>query len=154
MQIKNLFNIFFNCYKENAHLVVKILGIKCTFKWLGINQLEDCCCIPNLKNLKGRVTFVHPIGVTIHPDTEIGYNCRIYQNVTIGNDEKDIGNVPKIGDNVIIYANAVIFGKIKVGNNATIGAGSIVCKDVPDNAIVVGNPASVLRYKKVENKGL
>lgn len=148
MSIKEYFNKLFCCYKENAHLVIRFFGIKLTFKWIGINQLEDCCCIPNLKYVKERVTFVHPIGITIHPNAKLGHNCRIYQNVTIGNDEKDFLNVPDIGDNVTIYANAVVFGKIKIGNNVTIGAGSVVFKDVPDNAVVAGNPAKIIKYKE------
>ena len=51
---------------------------------------------------------------------------------------------PIIGDNVIIYAGACIVGGIKIGNNAIIGANAVVTKDVPDNAIVVGNPAKII----------
>ena len=40
--------------------------------------------------------------------------------------------------------NSVVIGKIKIGNNVKIGAGSVVCKDIPDNATVVGNPAKIL----------
>ena len=149
MSIKKFFDKILCCYKEDAHLVIKIFGIKCRFKWLAINQLEDCCCIPNLEAIRDRVVFVHPIGISIHPGAKIGYNCRMYHNVTIGNDdEKGTNNVPEIGDNVTIYPNSVIFGKIKIGNNVTIGAGSIVFKDIPDNAVVAGNPAKIIRYKQ------
>ncbi len=145
---KKWLNKFFCCYKENAHLIIRFFGIKFTFKWIGINQLEDCCCIPNLQYVRQRATLVHPIGITIHPSVKMGYGCRIYQNVTIGNDEKDALNVPTIGNGVIIYANAVVFGKIKIGNNVTIGAGSVVFKDVPDDVVVAGNPARIIKYKK------
>ena len=148
MSFKQIFNKIFSCHKENAHLIVKFLGITFKFKWLGINQLEDCCCISNLPYFKERVRFVHPVGIIIHPGVTVGKNCTIYQNVTIGNDEKNVANVPEIGDNVIIYANSVVFGKIKIGNNVTIGAGSIVFKDIPDNAVVVGNPGRIVKYKE------
>jgi serine O-acetyltransferase len=52
---------------------------------------------------------------------------------------------PTIGDNVTIYANSVIIGGIKIGDNAIIGAGAVVVKDVPPKAVVAGNPAIILK---------
>ena len=48
-------------------------------------------------------------------------------------------------------ANVVIIGDIKIGNNVIIGAGSVVLKDIPENAIVAGNPARILRYAESAN---
>ena len=58
-----------------------------------------------------------------------------------------VGGAPTIGDNCIIYPGAKIFGKITIGNNVVIGANAVVNKDVPDNAIVAGVPARIIRYK-------
>lgn len=49
-------------------------------------------------------------------------------------------------DNVTVGANAVIIGNITIGNNVIVGAGSVVVKDVPDNAIVAGNPARIIKF--------
>ena len=76
-------------------------------------------------------------GIIISPDAKIGKNCTIYHQVTIGNDNKKLENVPTIGDNVTIYPGAKIVGKVKVGNNCVIGANAVVVKDVPDNYLVV-----------------
>ena len=57
------------------------------------------------------------------------------------------GGTPTIGDNCIIYPGAKIFGKITIGNNVVIGANAVVNKDVPDNAVVAGVPARIIRYK-------
>ncbi len=54
----------------------------------------------------------------------------------------------KIGDRVSIGTSATILGGVKIGRNAIIGAGSVVTKDVPENAIVAGNPAKILRTIK------
>lgn len=43
-------------------------------------------------------------------------------------------------------ANVTIVGKVHIGNNVIVGAGSVVVKDVPDNCIVAGNPAKIIRY--------
>lgn len=55
-----------------------------------------------------------------------------------------------IGDNVWIGGNSVVVMGVTIGSNAVIGAGSVVTKDIPDNAVAVGNPARVIRY--IENK--
>lgn len=149
--MKNLFKNLFSISMANAHVNLRILGLKLKFKHPLANRLEICCCIPNMEHFKEQNPRVpHPIGIVIHPNAVIGKNCAIYQNVTIGSDGNP-ENVPTIGDNVILYANAIVFGKIKVGNNVKIGAGSVVTHDVPENAIVAGNPAKIIRYRNISD---
>lgn len=84
-----------------------------------------------------------------------GKNLTIRNGVTIGKgkaspqDERMVQ--PIFGDNVDIYANAVIFGGIKIGNHVKIGAGAVVNKDVPDNCTVVGNPMRIIMHENGEN---
>jgi acetyltransferase-like isoleucine patch superfamily enzyme len=58
-----------------------------------------------------------------------------------------ISKATKIGDRVWIGANVTVLKGVTIGNDAVIGAGSVVTKDIPDGAIAVGNPARVIRYK-------
>lgn len=137
----------FALYKENAQLILILFGIKMRFKSPVVNQLEELCCIQGLQHIKKQNTyFPHPIGIVIHPKVKIGKNCTIFQNVTIGQGKSIDGcDIPQIGSNVTIYANAVIIGGIKIGDNAVIGTGSVVLKDVPDNTVFAGNPAKHIR---------
>ena len=86
-----------------------------------------------------------------------GKNLTVFQGVTIGDsgqlNEQGFKN-PIIGDNVTIYANAVVAGGITIGDNVVIGAGSVVLKDVPSDVCVAGNPARIIRQngKKVDIK--
>lgn len=94
------------------------------------------------------VQFPHPNGIIIGDGTEIGKNCVIYQQVTIGG--KNIGdakkrNYPTIGNDVIIFSGAKIIGNIKIGNNVVIGANSVVNKDVEASTIVGGIPAKFIK---------
>ncbi|MCU0439793.1 MAG: N-acetyltransferase [Raineya sp.] len=50
-----------------------------------------------------------------------------------------------IGNHASIGTGATILGGIRIGNNAMVGAGAVVTKDVPDNAVVVGNPAKIVK---------
>lgn len=87
---------------------------------------------------KGKPILPHGLkGIIISHYAVIGENCTIFQQVTIGDDTKNRRNAPKIGDNCIIGAGAKLIGKIKIGNNVKIGAGCIVCFDIPDDATVV-----------------
>lgn len=52
-----------------------------------------------------------------------------------------------IGENCYIGTGSTILGPVKIGNNVTIAAGAVVVKDVPDNCIVAGNPAKVVKWK-------
>ena len=89
----------------------------------------------------GGLLLPHPNGVVIHSDVEIGPNCLIFQQVTLGARR---GRVPRLGGHVDIGAGAKLIGGIVVGDNALIGANSVVLDDVPPGATVVGIPAVVV----------
>lgn len=85
------------------------------------------------------------IGVVIHKRSVLGKNCSIGTNITIGGKTPHY-EVPVIGNNVYIASGAKILGPITIGNNVTVGANAVVIKDVPDNAIVAGIPAKIIKY--------
>lgn len=77
-------------------------------------------------------------GVVIHGDSIIGKNCNISQNVTIGVSNHGPGKgTPILGDNVFVGPGAVIIGSIRIGNNVTVGANTVVNFDVPDFSTVI-----------------
>ena len=85
------------------------------------------------------------LGIVIHTATKMGNNCHIGQNVTIGGKG---GGVPVLLDDVSVGGGSFVVGGIIVGNNVTIGANSFVDKDVPDNAVVAGSPARIIKIKE------
>lgn len=84
------------------------------------------------------------IGVVVHPRVIIGENCIVGQGITIGGRSRAY-EVPVIGNRVYIGAGARVLGPIKIGNNVIIGPNAVVIKDVPDNTIVGGIPAKILK---------
>ena len=88
----------------------------------------------------------HGMGIVIGETAEIGNNCTIYHQVTLGGTGKDTGKRhPTIGDNVLIGAGAKILGPVVVGNNTRIAAGSVVLRGLPANVTAAGVPAIVVR---------
>jgi putative colanic acid biosynthesis acetyltransferase WcaB len=85
----------------------------------------------------------HGHALVVHEATVIGRNCTLRQSTTIGN-KTPAGECPVLCDGVDVGANAVLLGKITIGERAVIGAGSVVVKDVAPGAVVAGNPARVI----------
>jgi len=96
--------------------------------------------------IKGVPSLPHGLhGIFISRYAQVGENCRIYQNVTIGEVDRQ---APVIGDNCLIGAGAVIIGGIRIGNDVKIGAGAVVCEDVPDGRTVVSLPCRMIGKQK------
>jgi serine O-acetyltransferase len=87
----------------------------------------------------------HAFNITLNPNAVLGKNVNIHKGVTIGQENRGKRKgAPVIGDNVWIGVNATIVGKVKIGNNVLIVPNSYVNFDVPDNSVVLGNPAKVI----------
>ncbi len=99
-------------------------------------------CGPGLK-------LWHYGSVIINTHAHIGKNANIQGCVNIGTYSRPWkpGQAPTIGDNVYIGPGAKLYGKITIGDNVSIGANAVVNKDVPDNVVVAGVPAKIVRVK-------
>lgn len=102
--------------------------------WSAITGAE----IPLGTRIGGGLLLPHPNGIVIHPDSTIGPNCLIFQQVTLGVGDK---GAPRIGGHVDIGAGAKILGGVLIGDHAKIGANAVVLEDVPAYATAVGIPA-------------
>lgn len=81
--------------------------------------------------------------LVVNPTTTFGNNCNVSQFTSIGSNKN---KAAEIGNNVYIGPNVCIIENVKISDNVTIGAGSVVTKDIPENATVVGNAAKILNY--------
>lgn len=89
----------------------------------------------------------HPYNIVIGDNVKIGNKCCIYQGVTIGTSKQYENKYPIIGNNVTIYTGAVVVGNIRIGDNVIIGANAVVLTDIPSDCVVVGIPAKVVETK-------
>lgn len=99
----------------------------------------------------GKRLFIdHGMGIVIGETAEIGDDCIIYHQVTLGGTGKDkYKRRPTVGNNVMIGAGAKVLGPINIGNNVKIGAGAVVLKSVEDDVTVVGVPCDrIIKRKK------
>ena len=134
-------------YKWNLHFIARALS-QCSRFLTGI-EIHPAAII-------GRRFFIdHGMGVVIGETCEIGNDVIMYQGVTLGGTGHDKGKRhPTVGNNVLIATGAKVLGAITIGENSNIGGGSVVLKDVPPNATVVGIPGRVVKQdgKKVTEK--
>lgn len=94
----------------------------------------------------GGVYMAHPFSTVINAKN-IGDNFSCRNCTTIGNKFDGRNDLrPIIGNNVVLGANVCIIGNITIGNNVIVGAGTVITKNIPDNCIVVGNPARIIKY--------
>lgn len=129
-------------YRISAQLygksgLYKLIG---KFLWVRLVKISACYISPTAKIGAG-FKLPHATGVVIGDDVVIGDNVQIYQHVTIGRKSIVQDGYPVIGDNVIIYAGAVLIGNIVIGNNAVIGANAVLTQNVNESEIFVGIPA-------------
>ena len=135
-----------------AHVIYKIKNpiLKQLFQflcllWQKLIEITTGISIPASVSIGHSFYIGHFGGIIINAKASIGNNCNISQGVTIG--VSGIGEkrgVPIIGDEVYIGANAVVAGKIHIGNNVLIGACSMVNCSIPDSAVVIGVPAIII----------
>lgn len=104
--------------------------------------------IPLNSQIAGGLMLPHPNGVVVHPSAEIGPNCLLFQQVTLGSSP---GGAPRLGGNVVVGAGAKVLGPVRIGNHSRIGANAVVLCDVPDCATSVGVPARVILNSKVRD---
>jgi serine O-acetyltransferase len=92
-----------------------------------------------------RVVIDHGMGVVIGETASVGDGCLLYKGVVLGGTSlvRSVRH-PQIGHDVVIGSNACILGAISVGDHARVGSGSVVVREVPPGATVVGVPARVI----------
>ena len=94
----------------------------------------------------------HGMGVVIGETAEIGADVMIYQGVTLGGTStRRVKRHPTVRDGVVVGAGAKVIGAVEIGENARVGAGSVVVTNVPANATIVGVPGHIVAYHDESN---
>jgi serine O-acetyltransferase len=103
----------------------------------------------------GRRFFIdHGMGVVIGETAVIGDDCTLYQGVTLGGTSWQKGKRhPTLGNNVVVGAGAKVLGPFKVGDGARIGSNSVVVKEVPPGATVIGVPGRLVERSEARSQG-
>jgi serine O-acetyltransferase len=105
------------------------------------------CDIPVNTRIGGGLLIPHPNGIVVHPDTEIGPNCLLLQQVTLG---RRRAGAPVLGGHVDVGAGAKVLGPIRLGDHCKVGANAVVLDDVPSGVTAVGVPAMLVTKKNTE----
>lgn len=143
-------SIYLKVIKKTKNTKLRIFGIYAS------RRLEKYGVFVSYRaNIGDNLRLPHPVSIVIGDGVNIGSNVTIYQSVTLGG--KVIGdweknNYPTIGDGTVIFAGAVVIGKVKIGSNCVIGANSVVMSDLPDNSVAVGAPARIVTQSSVVRK--
>lgn len=119
------------CYRVRSKLIVARYRF-----WSMITGAEiDLTC-----QIGGGLLIPHPNGIVIHPDSVIGINCLIFQQVTLA-------GAVELGMHVDIGAGAKLLGPLKLGNHVKVGANAVVTADAEDNVTLVGMPARAIKHR-------
>jgi len=115
--------------------------------WYKCMQVKFGFQIPHTCKVAPGLFIGHYGNIVFNQEVVVGPNCNIAQGVTLGHVSRGtkMGS-PTLGERVWVGANAVIVGKISIGNNVLIAPLTYVNFDVPDNALVLGNPATIINY--------
>jgi serine O-acetyltransferase len=127
----------------------RIGAISVLFSW--VLPDDKSIILPFSTKLGEQIHFIHNYGCHLNA-LSIGNNFKCYQYVVIGFSKpgENVEFRPRIGDNVVCATGAVVVGGITIGNNVIIGANSFVNRSVPDNCIVMGNPAHIVKQDGIK----
>ncbi len=125
------------CWKHRLKLLARLISM--FSRWATGIEIHPGAVI-------GRRFFIdHGMGVVIGETAEVGDDVTIYHSVTLGGTTWNKGKRhPTLADGVVIGAGAKVLGPVQVGKNSRIGSNSVVTRDVPENATVVGIPGRVI----------
>lgn len=127
-------NIFYARVAGRHRILMKVMSL--------LAKPQAMLDVSSTAPIGGGLIVQHGYGTIIDPRS-MGRNCWVNQGVTIGytNDT----DCPTIGDNVTVYAGAKVLGDVHIGNNVIVAANAVVVKDVPDNCVVGGVPAKIIK---------
>lgn len=119
-----------------------------------LNWFLHKCLLPAEAQVGKNLCLEHyALGIVMHPQITIGNDCRIYHHVTFAA-ESAIGSPHRIvlGNRTTIGAHSIVIARsnssLHIGENSTLGAGSVLTKDIPPNEVWAGNPARKIRDRK------
>lgn len=129
---------------QRQHTPVRLLGSPLVAVYvIGVEWLLGIEL--NVKSHIGAgLRLYHGCGLVIHEAAVVGKNCVLRHGTTLGM-KNGPDDCPILGDNVDVGCNVVILGRVRIGDGAMIGAGSVVLKDVAPGDVVAGNPARSIR---------
>lgn len=138
----------FAYFKEYRSLFFYRIGCCGSVIKIFVPHTKSLYFITETKDIESGLVIQHGFSTIIWAN-RIGKDCQIWHNVTIGR-ARDKENRPTIGNNVKICTGAIVVGDINIGDNCTIGAGSVVVKNVPANCVVCGNPARIVKQNGIK----
>jgi putative colanic acid biosynthesis acetyltransferase WcaB len=98
----------------------------------------------------------HGHSLVVHDETVLGRDCWLRHCTTLGVKiarDGTLSGAPILGERVSVGAHSVVLGPIRIGDDAVIGSGSVVVKDVPAGVVVAGNPARIIHAAEQPNAG-
>ncbi|CAM1350583.1 serine acetyltransferase [Tenacibaculum crassostreae] len=134
--------------QQSKNSIVKIFWLICLRLCMHRTGIQ----IPYQTRIDNGFRIAHFGNIVINPSASIGKNFNIANGVTIGNASGKKSGVPVIGNNVYVSANAVIIGRVKIGDNVLVAPNAFVNIDIPDGAIALGNPCQIIPKHKASEK--
>ena len=111
-----------------------------------VNLALHGCLIHPQARIEPGLRLPHPVGVVVGQGVRAGRDLTLFQHVTLGARSMGGNDYPEFGNGVIVFPNSLVLGSIRVGDNARVGAGSVVLHEVAPGDTVAGAPAASLRH--------